>query len=432
MDLYSAPEREGDALRVSPIPALSEDSVDQMLVLAQRLRAANGGLLDEEVIDAVAEATGAPAEYVRLAVKIRADKQRTNPLETIRAQYLTLEPNTRRFVLSGLMSALAALMWALEWKIGSSAGNYGVLTMVATIFMAIGGWNMLLSRDPKGAAINGVILGGGCYGMFAIFSLILQAPVRIFAPAIIPIVIGSAIGGWMLYRLLEKYRPQLGLKDPAKERQELLQQLVQLQDKLKQGEQRVTFLSVDIVGSTRMKEKADVLSVEYTFSEYHRFVERITLRNGGRVHSTAGDGVTCAFENPASGYAAARTIQSGLVELNQFRNKIGEPIVLRCGIHTGTVNMPDGADITSVNFSHVIDVAAHVQKVCPAGGIAISDASAMQIPGGAATVGTERTQVGNVGATIWLPRSTPARAGHSIADASLPVQPPTPVVQSTP
>jgi class 3 adenylate cyclase len=431
VDLYSAPEREGDALRVSPIPALSEDSVDQMLVLAQRLRAANGGLLDEEVIEAVAEATGAPAEYVRLAVKIRADKQRTNPLETIRTQYLTLEPNKRRYVLSGLMSTLAALMGALEWKIGSSAGNYGVLTMVATIFIAVGVWNLLLSRDPKGAAINGVIIGGGCFGMFAIFSLILQTPVRIAAPAIIPIVLGSAVGGWLLYRLLERYRPQLGLKDPAKERQELLQQLVQLQDKLKQGEQRVTFLSVDIVGSTRMKERADVLSVEYTFSEYHRFVERITTRNGGRVHSTAGDGVTCAFENPASAYSAARTIQSGLVELNQFRNKIGEPIVLRCGIHSGTVNMPDGTDITSVNFSHVIDVAAHIQKVCPAGGIAISDQSSLQIPGGIAAVGAERTQVGAVGATIWMPRSTPGRVADALANTSPAVQPPAPVVQST-
>ena len=432
MDLYSAPEREGDALRVSPIPALSEDSVDQMLVLAQRLRAANGGLLDEEVIEAVAEATGAPAEYVRLAVKIRADKQRTNPLETVRAQYLTLEPNTRRFVLSGLMSACAALLWALEWRIGSSAGNYGVLTMLATVLIAVGCWNMLQSRDTKGAAINGVILGAGSFAMFAVFSLLLQTPVKIAAAAIIPIGIGSAIGGWLLYRLLERYRPQLGLKDPAKERQELLQQLVQLQDKLKQGEQRVTFLSVDIVGSTRMKEKADVLSVEYTFSEYHRFVERITTRNSGRVHSTAGDGVTCAFENPASAYAAARTIQSGLVELNQFRNKIGEPIVLRCGIHSGTVNMPDGTDIKSVNFSHVIDVAAHVQKVCPPGGIAISDASSLQIPGGIAAVGTERTQVGNVAATIWLPRPTAGRALENLGNMAAPAHPPTPVIQSTP
>ena len=36
---------------------MSDDSVDQMLVLAERLREANGGALDESAILAVAEAT---------------------------------------------------------------------------------------------------------------------------------------------------------------------------------------------------------------------------------------------------------------------------------------------------------------------------------------------------------------------------------------
>ena len=420
MDLYSVTEPDETTLRVSQIPAMSEDNVDQMLVLAERLRSANGGVLDEEVIQAVAEATGAPTEYVRLAVKMRADRERTSPLESIRAQYYTLEPNTRRYVLSGLMASLSALLWALEWRLGSAAGNYGVMTMLATILLAVGIWNLLLSRDQKGAAVNGAILGGGCFGMFAVFSMILQNPVHIPAGAILPISIGAAIGGLALFRILERYRPQLGLKDPAHERQELLQQLVQLQERLKQGEQRVTFLSVDIVGSTRMKEVADVLSVEYTFSEYHRFVERITNRNGGRVHSTAGDGVTCAFENAAAAYSAAKTIQSGLVELNQFRNKVGQPIVLRCGVHTGTVNMPDGTDIKSVNFSHVIDVAANLQKMCPPGGVAVSDSTAVLIPGGQTNIGNQRLDAGHTGATIWSPRST------QVSPVASQVPPPTP------
>jgi hypothetical protein len=73
-----------------------------------------------------------------------------------------------------------------------------------------------------------------------------------------------------------------------------------------------------------------------------------------------------------------------------------------------------------------------VQKVCPPGGIAISDASSLQIPGGIAAVGTERTQVGNVAATIWLPRPTAGRALENLGNMAAPAHPPTPVIQSTP
>src|SRR5579884_327393 len=74
---------------------LSEDSVDQMLILAERLRAANGGELDESAMQAVSEATGAPLDYVRLAVKLRSERQKKNFLATLRTQFLTLEPHTR-------------------------------------------------------------------------------------------------------------------------------------------------------------------------------------------------------------------------------------------------------------------------------------------------------------------------------------------------
>ena len=70
-----------------------------------------------------------------------------------------------------------------------------------------------------------------------------------------------------------------------RERQELLKQLVDIQDKLRSGEQEVSFLSVDIVGSTRMKQMADPLSVEFTFTEYHKFVEMIARRSGDVVAS---------------------------------------------------------------------------------------------------------------------------------------------------
>ncbi|HJP82015.1 MAG TPA: hypothetical protein VJ835_00795, partial [Fimbriimonadaceae bacterium] len=57
-------------------PEITDDGVQQMLELAERLRSANGGDLDEAAIQAVAEATSAPLEYVRLALRIRGEKKK--------------------------------------------------------------------------------------------------------------------------------------------------------------------------------------------------------------------------------------------------------------------------------------------------------------------------------------------------------------------
>jgi class 3 adenylate cyclase len=384
---------------------LTEDTVDQMLALAERLRMSNGGVLDDDAIQAVAEATGAPTEYVRLAVKVRAEKENRSRLTNLRAQFLTLDPETRRMVGVGTMATVCAFLFALEYRLGTSVSQYGVLSMVGLIALSLGLYQVALSKDVKWAGVNGAILGGAFFGMYAVFSLLMQSAMRIYAPAILPIMIGGGIAGALLKKAVEKNRDSLGLRDPIKERQELLSQLVELQDRLRSGEQSVTFLSVDIVGSTKMKLKADLLAVEYTFTEYHGYVERITVRYGGRVHSTAGDGVTCAFDHPHQAFAAAKTIQSGLFELNTFRNRLGSPITLRCGVHTGTVVTPQGGDIKSLNFSHVIDVAATIQKYCPPGGVAVTEASVMYLPGGATAVGEEMIEAADTRAAIWRPKA---------------------------
>jgi class 3 adenylate cyclase len=397
-----------DDLRINA--PLTEDAVEQMLVLAERLREANGGNLDDDAIQAVAEATGAPIDYVRLAVKVRADRDKKLGVHHLRAQFLTLEPETRRLVGVGLLASLSAILFAVEYRLGPVVSQYGVMTMAALLAISFGAYQTSLSKDAKWAATNAAILGGGTFGMFAIVSMLLQSSVRIFAGALIPILFGSAIVGMILQRFVASRRDVFGLKDPVRERQQLLAQLVELQDKLKSGEKSVTFLSVDIVGSTKMKANADSLAVEYTFGEYQGYVQRITERFGGRVHSTAGDGVTAAFDHPHQAFMAAKAIQTGLFELNTFRNRLGAPIRVRCGVHTGAVVMPDGADITSVNFSHVIDVAATVQKYAPAGGVAVTEASATYLPGGLSAIGSETVEAADCIAAIWLPKTVVVEA----------------------
>ncbi|MFX8425906.1 hypothetical protein ABTL79_19180, partial [Acinetobacter baumannii] len=51
---------------------------------------------------------------------------------------------------------------------------------------------------------------------------------------------------------------------------------------------------------------------------------------------------------------------------------------------------------TTVNFSHVIDVAAHMQKAAPIGGLLVSVETAKCCPGGLGAVSEERLEVHQV------------------------------------
>lgn len=389
-----------------------------MLELAERLRESSGGVLDDAAILAVSEATGAPAEYVRLALKLRPQNTRKKFGDQVRDAFLTLEPDTRRYVASAGAATAVGFVLALAQRFQDPYQIYGVLCILA---LTGGLYNVAVSKDSKIAAFSGAVLGGLSCVAFAVLAAVL----RVENPAavlLIPLSLAGALVGLLLHKIVDQHRNKLGLNDPVRERQELLKQLVDIQDRLRSGEQAISFVSVDIVGSTRMKQMADPLSVEFTLTEYHKFVEMIARRYGGRLHSTAGDGVTLAFDSPSQAFGAARTIQTGIIELNTFRNKIGIPIVLRCGVHTGKVVAPDATDVTTINFAEVIDISAHLQKACPPGGIAVSETAARMLPGGVGSVGTERVQIDGTSGYLWLPKSL-ARPQPASGPPPIPVEP---------
>jgi len=59
----------------------------------------------------------------------------------------------------------------------------------------------------------------------------------------------------------------------------------------------------------------------------------------------------------------------------------------------------------------VIDIAAHMQKVAPPGGIAISAAAAQHVTGGAAAVGTEEVEISNTRGWVWRSKSAAPSLG---------------------
>lgn len=396
----------------SPIGELSDDAVQQMLELAERLKTTDGGELDEAAIEAVAEATSAPIEYVRLALRIRGEKKKKrNFFARLKTEYFGLEPEVRRNILGGLIGAGVALAGALPTILVRSFD--GMMGVVQILLTTIGVFLVAVAKDARSAAITGAVGSGFGFLMYTVFLAAFQAPDRIEAGLIIPTVLMGALGSIVVNILVSKNRTRFGLKDPVEERQQLLKQLVELQTRLKSGEQLVAFLSVDIVGSTRIKELADPLSIEYTFTEYHQFVERITRKYGGRVHSTAGDGLTCAFDTATQAFNAAKNIQAGMIELNTFGNKTGIPLVLRAGVHAGTVLTPTPGDISSLNFAHVIDIAAHMQKLAPPGGIVVSTPASEGLPGGPESVGRERVVTQNVEGIVWSSKAIQSATGQS-------------------
>ncbi len=401
---------------------LSDDSVREMLLLAERLREQRGGELDDSAIMAVSEATGATPEYVRLAVRMLPEKKKQGFFQSVRSAFLTLEPDVRRYVLSSLIASSCALSSVLARRVIDGDSLFGALQL---IMLGVGVWNMSISKETRTAAISGAFFGGIYFVAQSLFWLFAELVTRIHLHGgedsimLIPFVVGGGFLGLVSQKLVSRNQSKFGIKDPMQERQDLLRQLVSLQDKLRSGEQSMTFLSLDIVGSTKMKANADPLSVEFTFTEYHQFVDAITRKYGGRVHSTAGDGVTCAFPHPQQAFGAARNVQSGIVEVNTYRNKLSMPIVLRAGIHTGSVNAPT-EDIKSVNFAHVIDVAAHLQHCCPPGGIAVSEDAAKMLPKGAISVGPKRIETDDCAAYIWEPR-------QKLVTLDVAVPPPSPI-----
>lgn len=388
-------------------PRPQDDAIQEMLLLAERLRAQTGGELDDAAILAVAEATGAPESYVRLAIGTMQPRRKRTLVERGRAWYLSVNPSVRHTVGGLILGASAGLLMALNQVAGTLRSGLPILDGLIWVLALVGVVNAASSSKVQA----GAYAGGAWGGSFVLCAMLIQSLVTLLTPfevgglsgffLALAMLLGAAIGG-VAQQVYAANRSRLGHKDAVRERQELLHQLLEIQSRLSSDEKQVTFLSVDIVGSTRMKQGADPLLVEFTFNEYHRYVEGVVGRHGGRVHSTAGDGVTCYFEDPQAAFLAGRALLSGLFEFNAFRNKLAQTIELRAGVHTGSVLAP-GQDVGSVNFASVIDLAAHLQKAAPIGGLALSEEVAFALPGQGSAHGFEPTVVSDMRALVWKP-----------------------------
>jgi class 3 adenylate cyclase len=165
----------------------------------------------------------------------------------------------------------------------------------------------------------------------------------------------------------------IAIAEPGREtslsRQQIIAQLLELRARLEAQEAPRTFLSVDVVGSTAMKQSEN-LAAEYSFDQFRRWVEEEIRARGGVVHSAAGDGLMCMFEDEAAALAAGSSLMLGLDGFNTSRSRLRAPFRIRCGLSSGRVPLEEGVPLAHLQ-SGVIDRAAKLQKSAPPGAIVV-------------------------------------------------------------
>jgi class 3 adenylate cyclase len=244
-------------------------------------------------------------------------------------------------------------------------GSFGVIQILAYVFI---GYFSRGIRESVGNAVLGRL--AAC--------LTLALPIAVYhSGAQVHGVLVQYVGGWLLVAVA--WAAQIGARMQASaERNESLRrndqativaEMLRIQWRLSDHRTIVCVLVVDAAKSSEMKANADPLAVEYSFREYQDWIEAICEPNGGRVHNTAGDGAVVAFRDCRRAFDSARKLQTDLPRFNQEVNRLSTPFRLRVGLHVGQV----AGELDEVEFTEVIDIAAHVQAVAPISGIAATD-----------------------------------------------------------
>jgi class 3 adenylate cyclase len=147
----------------------------------------------------------------------------------------------------------------------------------------------------------------------------------------------------------------------SKTRADLLKEFAAIKKELEKTGRNLSFLAIDVVGSTDMKRDEDPVIVENDFNEYHNFITSKFEKYGYIKAAWTPDGVMACFNTTEQAINAAQNI---IDELNIFNGSIKSmksEFKIRCGINSGFVFY----DVTTPleEFSdRVIDIAGHMQK----------------------------------------------------------------------
>ena len=117
---------------------------------------------------------------------------------------------------------------------------------------------------------------------------------------------------------------------------------------LYQEKAHLAFLSIDVVGSTKMKLGEDKLAIEHAFAEYKKFVERILKQNNIWKVAWTPDGIMCAFITVTDAVKAASGGARGAAMVQQRRassqDAVQRPLRHQCRRSDLPAGKGDGRD----------------------------------------------------------------------------------------
>ncbi|MBI4164971.1 MAG: protein kinase [Acidobacteria bacterium] len=150
--------------------------------------------------------------------------------------------------------------------------------------------------------------------------------------------------------------------DSKRSREDLLKRYRELESALKTStRKRCAFLSVDVVGSTKMKQGETETAIAATFQAYEELLNRVFEEHGAWKVAWTPDGVMVCFLQLDLAVAAGQTVLRNLKEFNATENKLRTSFRVRCGLNEGEVAIYEDSKLEKV-ADHVIDVAGHMQK----------------------------------------------------------------------
>ena len=154
-------------------------------------------------------------------------------------------------------------------------------------------------------------------------------------------------------------------------RNNLLIVMSQAQNRLESLERDLAFLSIDVVGSTKMKVGEDKMKIEADFRNYKKFIDKAISKGDALTAAWTPDGVMICFPSADAAVLTAKSVLTGLQRFNKEVKTVRAEFQVRCGVNAGRVYYDPDIPMEEMS-DHVIDVAGHMQKYAAADSVFLS------------------------------------------------------------
>ncbi len=159
-----------------------------------------------------------------------------------------------------------------------------------------------------------------------------------------------------------------------KTRKELIEDIFSLKNQLNEMEKTMAFLSIDVVGSTAMKEKEDKLAIQHDFDRYNELVTQILDENHCIKFASTPDGIMAAFVKLKYAINSAQKLLAELKVFNDTEKKVAGAFSIRIGINSGKVLFDESEPLEKLS-DRAVDIAGHLQKYAEHDAIYLSKTS---------------------------------------------------------